>query len=31
LLIAALAVGAMVIVLALGYDHALEKALAPAE
>jgi MFS transporter, ACS family, tartrate transporter len=31
LLIAALAVGAMVIVLALGYDHALEKAPAPAE
>jgi D-galactonate transporter len=31
LLIAALAVGAMVIVLALGYDHALEIAPAPAE
>ena len=31
LLIAALAVGAMVIVLALDYDHALEKAPAPAE
>jgi cyanate permease len=31
LLIAALAVGAMIIVLALGYDHALEKVPAPAE
>ncbi len=31
LLIAALAVGAMVIVLVLGHDHALEKAPAPAE